>query len=188
MQPNMCYGLIRKIQPITLSFVPTEKPGQQPPHRVAQTVRYKLFMKKNGFTLIELLVVISIIAVLAGLSLFALQGARESARDARRKADLEQIRSAIELYKADCGDYPASLPAVGSSLVGDGSPSACSASNTYIAAVPGDIIPGRAYLYSRTAATTYELCASLEGGSGSVACGGSSSCDTATCNYKVINP
>ena len=142
----------------------------------------------HGFTLIELLVVISIIAVLAGLSLFALQGARESARDARRKADLEQIRSALELYKADCGDYPAALPAVGNALVGDGSPSACSASNTYMAARPGDIITGQLYVYRRITTTTYEICASLEGGTVSVSCNGSSSCGTGTCYYRVTNP
>lgn len=140
---------------------------------------------RKGFTLIELLVVISIIGILIALSIFGLQGARESSRDARRKADLELIRSGLEIYKSDCNIYPASL---GTSLVGSGSPTTCATTNTYIASVPKDPIdPTRTYLYARPTTTTYELCASLEQGTGTVTCGGSSNCGT-TCNYKVTNP
>lgn len=140
---------------------------------------------KKGFTLIELLVVISIIGILLALSIFGLQGVRESARDSKRKADIELIRSGIEIYKADCNVYPLSL---GSSLVGDGiSTSSCLVSNTYIAEVPEDqLSPTQSYLYWSDG-TTYEICASLEDGSGSETCGGSSNCGT-TCNYKVTNP
>lgn len=54
--------------------------------------------KVRGFTLIELLVTIAIIGVLAGLSIFGIQGAMENARDAQRKSDLKQYQSAIETY------------------------------------------------------------------------------------------
>jgi len=66
---------------------------------------------KNGFTLIELLVVMVIIGLLAGLILPNFMSARERARDARRKSDLEQIQKALELYKMDKSPpvYPASL-------------------------------------------------------------------------------
>lgn len=140
---------------------------------------------QNAFTLIELLVVISIIGVLAAVSIFGLSGARESARDARRKSDLELIKSGFELYRADCNIYPASL---GANLVGTGTPTACAVSNVYITAVPTDPIPAaRSYRYARIA-SGYELCASLEQqGLATVTCGGSSNCGT-TCNYKIINP
>jgi type II secretion system protein G len=139
---------------------------------------------KKGFTLIELLVVISIIGILLALSIFGLQGARKSARDSKRKADIELIRSGIEIYKADCNVYPTSL---GTSLVGDGSTTSCSASNTYIAEVPEDqLSPTQSYRYWSDG-ITYEICASLEDGTGTETCGGSSNCG-ATCNYKVINP
>ncbi|OGM15381.1 hypothetical protein A2V56_03105 [Candidatus Woesebacteria bacterium RBG_19FT_COMBO_42_9] len=142
-----------------------------------------------GFTLIELLVVISIIAVLAGISIFGLQGARESARDGRRKADLEQIRAGLELYKADCGDYPATLPPPPNPLLGDNSPSSCLATNTYISSVPDDPNPGRDYNYARLTSRTYELCSALERvTSPSVSCGGDSTCGTPDCTYKVVNP
>ncbi len=143
-------------------------------------------IKKAGFTLIELLVVISIIGILMAISLFGLQGARESSRDARRKSDLELIRSGLEIYKSDCNIYPASL---GSSLVGSGSPTSCAVANTYISSVPKDPLdPNRLYPYSRPTTTTYILCASLENPpSPAMDVTGCGSCGT-TCNYKVTSP
>ena len=142
---------------------------------------------KKGFTLIELLVVISIIGILMAISLFGMQGARESSRDARRKLDLGMIQSGLEIYKSDCNIYPASL---GNSLVGSGSPTSCAITNTYISSVPQDpLYPNRLYPYSYTAATkTYTLCASLENPpSPAVDTTGCGSCGTA-CNYKVTSP
>jgi prepilin-type N-terminal cleavage/methylation domain-containing protein len=146
--------------------------------------------KSKAFTLIELLIVISIIGVLLALSVFGLQGARESARDGRRKSDLESIRSGIEAYKSDCNAYPSSLPAVGAALVGNGSTPTCLGTNTYISQMPGDPLnPARTYNYSSSTGTTYELCAGLENGTGTVTCGSSTACGSGiTCNYKVINP
>ena len=61
---------------------------------------------KKGFTLIELLVVISIIALLASIVLASLNSARVKARDARRIADLNQIRTALEFFFDTNGFYP----------------------------------------------------------------------------------
>jgi prepilin-type N-terminal cleavage/methylation domain-containing protein len=147
---------------------------------------------KRGFTLIELLVVIAIIGVLVGLSIFGLQGARSASRDARRKADLEQIRSGLEIYKSDCNNYPTTAELnLGSSttLEGDGSTSSCLNSNVYISATPVDPqSPTARYSYASSGTSTYTLCASLEQPpSPAMNVTGCGSC-TRTCNYKVTNP
>ena len=150
---------------------------------------------KSGFTLIELLVVISIIGVLVAVSIFGLSGARESARDARRKADIEMIKAGLEIYKADCGTYPTTLPAAGSSLVGTyptSGAASCAAANTYISVIPDDPIAAtRDYKYQmQGGGIGYVLCSSLEQqGLSALTCGtlAASSCGT-SCNYKVLNP
>lgn len=64
--------------------------------------------KYAGFTLIELLVVIAIIGLFAAAIFVSLASARARSRDARRKADLNQIRVAVELYVATNGTLPGS--------------------------------------------------------------------------------
>lgn len=62
--------------------------------------------KYKGFTLIELLVVISIIGILSSFAVVSLNSARAKARDALRKADMVQIRTAIMLYYDENNSYP----------------------------------------------------------------------------------
>lgn len=64
---------------------------------------------QRGFTLVELLVVIAIIGILATLLLLQLGVARAKARDAKRIADVNQTRTALELYFDDNGSYPAQV-------------------------------------------------------------------------------
>ena len=106
----------------------------------------------KGFTLIELLVTMTIIAVLAGLSLISFDSARKSSRDSKRKTDLEQMRAALEMYRADNGSYPATADFFKSGVLYP----------KYLASIPPDP-SGRVYSYvAGTPAAGYTLCAALE--------------------------
>jgi general secretion pathway protein G len=114
------------------------------------------FKFTKGFTIIELLVVVTIIGVLATIGMVSYQAANQRARNGRREADIEQIRSALEMYRADTSTYP-----VGASMA--------ALSPTYINPIPHDpMCPAGScrtgftdYSYSGTA-TTYRVTATLE--------------------------
>lgn len=65
---------------------------------------------KRAFTLIEMLVVVAIIAILLSISFAAFSGAGNSAKKAASKTLIEQIKTALENYSNDFGDYPPSSP------------------------------------------------------------------------------
>jgi len=62
--------------------------------------------ENKAFTLIELLVAMFIIALLTGLLLPNFMGARERARDASRKQDLNAMKNALRVYYNDYQVYP----------------------------------------------------------------------------------
>jgi len=62
--------------------------------------------RRSGFTLVELLAVIMIIALLAGLVTPAVMRARNSARNAATKAEIDMLHMAIMNYKNEYGSFP----------------------------------------------------------------------------------
>lgn len=66
---------------------------------------------QKGFSLIELLIVILLIALLAFLSSFlVIPSQLAKSRDARRKADIDRIRTALFDYFVDFGCFPKTIP------------------------------------------------------------------------------
>lgn len=65
---------------------------------------FKKVKKRYNFTLIELLVVISIIAILAGMLLPALQSAREKARTSSCANNIASLHKAFAMYMVDWQD------------------------------------------------------------------------------------
>jgi len=64
---------------------------------------------ERGFTLIELLVVVTIIGILAGIALVNVRGAQKKAQEAALRADLHEMRKAIDDYYADKQKFPGDL-------------------------------------------------------------------------------
>lgn len=62
----------------------------------------------HGFTLVELLIAITVIAVLAGLTLNIAGLAQEKSARARAGTEIASLSTALLNYKADFGDYPLS--------------------------------------------------------------------------------
>jgi prepilin-type N-terminal cleavage/methylation domain-containing protein len=62
--------------------------------------------RRLGFTLVELLVVIAIIAILAGLLVPALRGAKVRAQKTAAQMDLQGIVTAVHKYESDNNRFP----------------------------------------------------------------------------------
>jgi prepilin-type N-terminal cleavage/methylation domain-containing protein len=68
----------------------------------------KLFLNHAApaFTIIEILVVVSIIGLLAGLALPAIQGAMNTAKKGKAKAEMQSIITALKAYQNEYGRLP----------------------------------------------------------------------------------
>jgi prepilin-type N-terminal cleavage/methylation domain-containing protein len=65
--------------------------------------------RRNGFTLIELLVVIAIIAILAAIIFPVYAQAKKSAYKSSDLSNMNSLRTALQLYRADAGAFPPAL-------------------------------------------------------------------------------
>lgn len=142
----------------------------------------------RGYTLIELLVAATLLAVLSVVGVVAYTNINERSRDTKRTSDIEQLRSALEIYRSDNGYYPNANPGswgnisnLGTALVTGG----------YMPALPSDPRSSQSYYYIATNLVNgqyygYCLCAMQETLSAS-----QNTCGTALpaeCNYGVKNP
>lgn len=156
---------------------------------------------RSGFTVLEILIAVSIIAILSIIGIASFTSINKRSRDAKRKSDVEQVRSALEMYRVDNGVYPAGIGETFQQLsdldTGSGSGPLVSA---YLPGIPTDPKSTAAtsvqYYYKPIKGTnpnyySYCICALLEGDSGSNACrntDGSTLSLPAACNYGLKNP
>ncbi len=121
----------------------------------------------QGFTLVELMVVIVILGILTSIGIFAFQSSQKKSRDSRRKSELSQVASALEMYNNDVGSYPSSTNGV---IKGCNTPIidcpwgtvfANGTLATYMVKLPVDPTSGRTYFYEKSG-YGYRLYARLE--------------------------
>lgn len=136
---------------------------------------------RKGFTLIEVLVAVTIIAVLVSIGVVSYGSVNKRSRDAKRKGDVEQMRSALEMYRADYGSYP---DPSGSLAWTDASGLSATLVSTYVPAIPSDPLSTQTYRYRAINLYSYCIGANLE----------SEASITGTCNpetgynYGAKNP
>jgi prepilin-type N-terminal cleavage/methylation domain-containing protein len=81
--------------------MPSDRPG---PRRTPGSARHPA--GGRGFTLLELLTAITVIGILATISIGAVRGAKERGSIARTRAELAALVTALEQFKGLYGDYP----------------------------------------------------------------------------------
>lgn len=144
---------------------------------------YMIKKKKTGFTMIELMVVLVIVGVTSTGGAVVWQSSQAKARDATRKADLSDIKIALEEYYNDSRCYPAEVKL-----------STCGGSELapYIKTMPCDPRTDDPYLYkplSPNQCRGYRLYAQLENDKddaiAELGCDGEVGCGWADTNYGI---
>jgi type II secretion system protein G len=166
---------------------------------------FKGFIQHNklgaGFTLVELLVVIAILGVLVTIGLTAFTSAQARSRDTKRKADLKQIASALELFYNDVGSYPASLdgkilgcPSTGPTSCSWGTGQLTDGKTVYFRVLPKDPSSGYNYFYRSITVGAlnqgFQLFAHLENTQDTEIISTTYSCGSgaSTCNFAITSP
>lgn len=99
----------------------------------------KIITSKKGFTLLELLISMIIIGILAALVSGNFFTSLKKGRDARRKADIQQVQRALEIYYEDKRAYPSFALTFGTAgLCETKSVADCGSEKTYMGLLPQD--------------------------------------------------
>lgn len=107
-------------------------------------------MNKQAFTLVEVLITISIIALILTTVIYGYSRVMKNSRDTKRRLDIAEIAHALEKYKKDKGEYPATLTQL-------------TTPDTYLKKIPKDPLPAYTYEYNVNAdLSSYVISASLE--------------------------
>jgi general secretion pathway protein G len=73
------------------------------------SLRQKITSKPSGFTILDVVVIIIVVGFFAILIIPGLINGPSRARDATRKSDLRAIKTQLESYYSEKGNYPAKL-------------------------------------------------------------------------------
>lgn len=137
------------------------------------------------------MIVIAIMGVLASLISGNFITSLKKGRDARRKADLEQVQRALEMYYEDNKIYPTSLDFSGGGALCH--PDGCN-TKIYMQKLPNDPVSGNNYMYVSDG-SYYKLYScienSLDQGPGVKQTGYGVSCGSGRCNpcrYGISSP
>lgn len=140
-----------------------------------------------GFTLVELLITISIMGILAGLISGNFFTSLKKGRDARRKADLQNIQKALEAYYEDEKAYPTSIPSASNPFCETGT---CDAGEKiYMQQIPKDPAGYQYYYTIGSDTSTYQLYSCIENdldqGAGVNQAGYNNNCGSCPCKFGV---
>jgi general secretion pathway protein G len=119
----------------------------------------RIYRKDKGFTLVELMVVIIILAVLTGIAIPSYLALRDRAKIQATRSEMQNIATAIAVYEADIGSYPATTMA---ELIDALEADAVGGDGAYMANVPENDAWGDAYTYTLTG-TSYTLTSDGDG-------------------------
>lgn len=148
------------------------------------TTHYKLQTK--SFTLIEILVTATIIGLLSSIASVSYSQFMKQSRDAKRKADLEQVRSALEMFRSNPSltAYPTPCAATCSNMgLRFATGGITGGGYTYVEKLPQDPLSSRQYYYTGSI-NNYTLGSWIEGSPGTgTTCGDCDVSGSSACNY-----
>ena len=102
-------------------------------------IRHSSLRGEAAFTLLELLIVISIIIILAGLTIATMGYVQDKGKRSRAEAEIAAISAALESYKADNGIYPTDTNTEGLDSTSSGNPASyVTAANKLYQQLSGD--------------------------------------------------
>jgi len=114
-------------------------------------------MARTGFTLIEILIGIILLAILAAMVIMMFGDATQQAVISARNTDINCIQEALEVYRLNIGDFPASLDDLGISVTAPGPNGQPTDYGPWLKDLGPDPSDHAPYTYSRISDTSYML-------------------------------